>query len=238
MKKIIIVCLALSMVAFFAAGSFAGIAGSRHDLSSTGMDTDGTAPRAGGAVDAKNEICVFCHTPHNSNTAVTDAPLWNKDLTAESFTPYSSDTLDATMPATGVDGVTGVSKLCMSCHDGATAVNAFGGTTSARFQGENDVVLGTDAPFIGSLADLGTGLAASHPVSFTYNATLVGLDDELKAVTELSGLGGTISEDMLFGASSDQLECASCHDVHDDTNAPFLVKANTNSALCLTCHDK
>ena len=39
----------------------------------------------------------------------------------------------------------------------------------------------------------------------------------------------------LFGGT---VQCASCHDPHDNTNAPFLRKTNTASALCSTCHQK
>jgi predicted CXXCH cytochrome family protein len=54
-----------------------------------------------------------------------------------------------------------------------------------------------------------------------------------------SGLGGFIADDMLFGTANDQLECASCHDVHNGTSlAALLRKDNTSRQLCLTCHDK
>ena len=42
----------------------------------------------------------------------------------------------------------------------------------------------------------------------------------------------------LFGAGGDQVECASCHDVHDDTNEPFLIESNAGSAICVDCHNK
>ncbi|NIR44635.1 MAG: cytochrome C, partial [Gemmatimonadetes bacterium] len=32
--------------------------------------------------------------------------------------------------------------------------------------------------------------------------------------------------------------CASCHDPHDNTFAPFLAADNTDSALCVHCHVK
>ena len=38
------------------------------------------------------EICVFCHTPHNSNPA---APLWNQTLSGATYTPYTSSTMVA-----------------------------------------------------------------------------------------------------------------------------------------------
>jgi len=34
------------------------------------------------------------------------------------------------------------------------------------------------------------------------------------------------------------MECASCHDVHDNGIAPFLRLSNDASAMCLTCHNK
>ncbi len=80
-------------------------------------------------------------------------------------------------------------------------------------------------------------MSNDHPISFTYDAALATSDGELfDPSTISSGLGGTIAADMLFG---NKLECASCHDVHNAAGNPdLLVKANTASALCLTCHDK
>jgi predicted CXXCH cytochrome family protein len=185
----------------------ADIAGSAHDFSAESWNTGG-------------EICAPCHTPHNANTSETDAPLWDHAVTTATFTLYDSDTLDAT-----VGQPSGISKLCLSCHDGTVALDSFGGSTGSTS-------LTGDASF-------GTDLSNHHPVSLTYDATLVAADGELNAVTTTTSLGGTIAEDLLFGSGSDQLECASCHDVHDrDENGMLLVIDNANSALCLTCHDK
>ena len=73
-----------------------------------------------------------------------------------------------------------------------------------------------------------------------YNTALVGSgaaqDDGLyDPSTATTSLGGTIDADMLF---SNQVECASCHDVHDNTLGMFLRISNANSDLCLTCHNK
>lgn len=42
------------------------------------------------------------------------------------------------------------------------------------------------------------------------------------------------------GATSGQIECTSCHSVHDDTNSPFIWrqmgKDGTTAGLCSTCH--
>jgi predicted CXXCH cytochrome family protein len=118
--------------------------------------------------------------------------------------------------------------MCLSCHDGVTALDAYGGAG-----GSTDM---TDLLGAGDPAIVGTDLGDDHPISFTYDTALSSTDGELHDPnTTLSSLGGTITEDMLFGNS---MECASCHDVHDNAIVPFLRMANSNSDLCLTCHDK
>lgn len=179
------------------------IAGSAHDFSSDTWNSTG-------------EICQPCHTPHNATG--TDAPLWNHGVTSATFTLYSSSTLDATMgqPA-------GVSKMCLSCHDGTVALDSFGGVTGSTN------ITGTDL--------VGTDLTDDHPVSFTYDTALSTTDGGLHdPSTANSGLGGTIAADLLFGGS---MECSSCHDVHNASGlTSLLVKSNAASGLCLTCHNK
>ena len=184
------------------------IANSAHDFSGDSWNPSG-------------ETCITCHTPHNADIGVTDAPLWNHEVTQATFTVYSSTTLDAT---TGQP--TGVSKLCLSCHDGTVAIDNYGGKTN-----------GTNT--IGSGESIGTDLSGEHPVSFTYDATLATSDGELFDPTSVnSGLGSTIDSDLLVG---NKMECSSCHDVHNTiavANTKLLVKSNVASALCFTCHDK
>ena len=47
--------------------------------------------------------------------------------------------------------------------------------------------------------------------------------------------GSTAVSDLLFAGT---VQCASCHNAHDNTNTSFLVASNDASALCLTCHLK
>ncbi|NOY27278.1 MAG: cytochrome c3 family protein, partial [Oligoflexia bacterium] len=85
---------------------------------------------------------------------------------------------------------------------------------------------------------LDINLSNDHPIAFDYTTALATTDGELfDPSTTASGLttSGTIDTDMLF---TTQMECASCHDVHDDTYGNFLIMDNTASALCLTCHNK
>jgi len=182
------------------------IAGSDHDFSGKNWNNTG-------------EICVVCHTPHNADASIADAPLWNHQMTSATYTLYSSGTLDGSPSQP-----TGSSRLCLSCHDGTVAIDNFGGKTNGN-------------TFIGGGKLIGTDLTNDHPVSFTYDATLASADGGLfDPTTTNSGLGGTINDDLLIAG---QLQCASCHDVHNGSGLPELLRINNNgSALCLTCHDK
>jgi hypothetical protein len=66
-----------------------------------------------------DEVCVFCHTPHFTNTDMVDAPLWNRMNSGAVFTPYDSSTLDSKPGQPG-----GNSMACLSCHDGTVALDA------------------------------------------------------------------------------------------------------------------
>ena len=164
-----------------------------------------------------------CHAPHKNNN--TTGLLWNHAQTSTVFTLYSSSTLNA-----GMVQPAGVSKLCLSCHDGTVALDSFGGNTGTNFIPSGD--------------NLGTSLANDHPIGFTYDAALVTADGGLRATTSAANIGpggattGTIASNLLIGG---QVECASCHDVHNTKNAVTakLLKISTaGSALCLTCHAK
>lgn len=177
----------------------------------------GTAHDFQGDTWSGGEICVVCHTPHLANTAIS-APLWNHTVTTTTFTTYDSNTLDATTAAPS-----GESLLCLSCHDGTVALDSYG-------------LAPTTTTYIGTA--FGTNLNAHHPISFTYDATLATADGELyDPGTQSSGItgGSTITADMLF---NDSMECASCHDVHGTGINGLLLKSNSGSALCLTCHNK
>jgi predicted CXXCH cytochrome family protein len=191
----------------------ATIIGSAHDFSD-----DAWNPGPG---TAGGEICEVCHTPHNGDQTVVTAPLWNHEVTGvTNFTPYSSTEMQS---APGQPN--NQSKLCLSCHDGTVALDNFSGNT-------------TGTNFIPANRDVGTDLSDDHPISFAYTAALATSDIELWDPTDnghLTALGGTIQADLLFG---DNLECASCHDVHNSGNTALLLVENTNSQFCLTCHKK
>jgi predicted CXXCH cytochrome family protein len=200
-RKIGLFFIVVATLALVPAASFGAITGTAHDLSGRGWGTD--------------QICIFCHTPHNALTPQL-VPLWNHAATAvASFTLYSSPSLTAVpgQPA-------GVSKACLSCHDGTVALDSYGTRTGTNF------ITGT--------ALLGTDLSNDHPVSFTYNAALATSDGGLVTPASASWVDAGQTA-PLYAA---QLECGSCHNVHDPQYGDFLRKSNAASALCLTCHVK
>lgn len=217
MKKALGLAVLMLFVGSTTAMAQAGdVAATEHNLTTVTL-TNGAPAQT---TDA--QVCVYCHAPHDNNTDV--ALLWNKTLPlATAFTPYDNP---ATMDSDPSGGPGPSSLLCLSCHDGVGAVDeGVAGTL---------LLVPADAGYIG------VDLSNDHPVGIQYAAahadvTSGGLEDP---TTALSGIGGTISVDMLRGASNDQVECASCHDPHTNTVDLFLRKDNTASALCTTCHVK
>lgn len=204
MKKLLFSALIVLNGCLLCTNSYAIIKGSAHDFSESGW--------------SHGEICVACHAPHN-NIDVADAPLWNHTVSSAVYELYTSPTFTAD----DISQPGGVSKLCLSCHDGTVAIDAFGGSQGTHLIGEG--------------RNLTTDLSDDHPVSFTYDSELAAEDGGLfDPSTTSSGLTGTIEADMLFAG---KMECASCHDVHNKYNNARLLKiANDGSALCLTCHNK
>jgi predicted CXXCH cytochrome family protein len=205
MKTLSTIAIVVLFVLLGTASSFAQIAGSKHDFSGTSWTTN-------------QEICLPCHTPHNAK-AITDAPLWNHQVTTSTFSIYTGYALQST-----VGQPDGSSKLCLSCHDGTVALENFGTVTNGT-------------TMMSGLANFGTDLSNDHPISFVFDAALAAADGELhNPTTQTSGLGGTITDDLL---DNTRVQCSSCHDPHNKGNLPdMLRKSNTASALCLTCHNK
>jgi len=212
MKKVLLLTLLLGLFATQVTLGQQKIAGSAHDFSLETWVTD-------------NQICLPCHTPHDADTAVSDSPLWNHEISAATYVVYSSPTMDAT-----VGQPAGTSKLCLSCHDGTIAIDSYGGATGTTF-----LVNGTDPGYVG------TALNDDHPISFDYNTALSVTDPGLRdpSGSYTTFLGGSIQDDLLGGGST--MECSSCHDVHNNitTGNTYLLRIDVaSSVLCLTCHDK
>ena len=150
-----------------------------HNLSVTGQGDV--------KANSESEICIFCHTPHNS---LPTSPLWNKDDPGYTYTLYHSSTIQA------VPGQPdGSSILCLSCHDGTTAL----GNVLSRM---------ADIDFAGGITSIPTGktnmttdLADDHPISFDYTTGLAAADGHMKDPTAI------ISPVAL---ENGRMQCTSC----------------------------
>jgi hypothetical protein len=227
--------LALAAALALPALARADIVGSPHDFSGETWNVKN---------GDKNTVCGVCHQPHNAASATV--PLWGHTTTISTFKMYTSPSMDATTPS----DVGNISRACLSCHDGTVAVNSYAG----GIQGPTSIM-------ISNKANLGTDLSHSHPISFSYNEAQ-GKDGFLKdssaaILTPDSGTGsGTFNtggktsiKDFLLNGG-DNLECSTCHDVHNQLGMPFDITQNPKlvkivgtqdgkgSLLCRSCHIK
>lgn len=239
-KKIL---MAVTLAALMAGAAFAGplpgtgINGSRHDMTTVG----GTAEKYG-------RTCAFCHTPHNATTS-EHGPLWNRAESTVTVAPY---TWKATLNG-GIaipDPTIGPTRLCLSCHDGSVAVDSHGSngpqTGTRKLSGDTKI----------------SDMKITHPIGFDYvaaqaartsaeivPATAYFLDSADSSASfdthnRIAGTGKTILGTLYQGTI---MTCATCHEVHNTTNATatgtngynyFLNAREEGSAICLSCHVK
>ncbi len=160
-----------------------------------------------------NQICLPCHTPHNALLAGDDNVLWNHAETGETFVMYKST---AGQPE-------GPSKMCLSCHDGVTAIDNYGGN------GGTGIVITGSAAF-------GSDLSNDHPIGVEYPTGLPGEYNDPATFDPGVNNGPGVSLVSINGV--DRVECTSCHNVHNNGLGTFLRVPLQESYICLQCHIK
>jgi len=182
-----------------------------------------------GSVTASSEtqVCVFCHTPHGATNAPS-APLWNREFSVQTYTVYTSSSLDAETIGGQLDQPAGSSKLCLSCHDGTLAlgtVNVLGGEQNVTIDmvgtGAGGVMPLGAGELTGFTRDLGIDLTNDHPISLTYDTTLSIADGELRDPATNShiglrstGVSPSVPLEATGGGGESQMQCVACHDPH------------------------
>jgi predicted CXXCH cytochrome family protein len=189
-----------------------GLAGSTHDIGGNG--------------------CKSCHAPHNGALA-NGGPqstglilLWTRSFpaAANTFGVYDSATMGNKAVELGGSALTTSSDvrmyslLCLSCHDGVTS------SFSPAMQAKN--MIGYSTRFGGTGLTDSLGLTNDHPVNVTYDPTKT--QEPLQAVA-------TVSAVLPLYGSTNTVQCATCHDPHNDVNTNYLRQTN-NTAHCTTCH--
>jgi predicted CXXCH cytochrome family protein len=187
------------------------IAGSPHDFSTQSWNPYVNAGLGG-------QICQPCHTPHNADVTVVEAPLWNHQFTSGSYQMYIGTRFGLNGAGYGVTAPDGTSKLCLSCHDGSVALGSFGGQTGTTF--------------LTGGAKLDVDLRNDHPISFPYDSIQAG--GVWSTTHQYSGTKTVASMLDVNG----KVQCSSCHRVHGNSVGYYLTMSNQGSALCLACHKK
>jgi len=262
MRKIIsilyfITSLSVSQTIFAGSAPGTGIYQSIHDLNN-GPDGSGVSYSVPGFLkDSGERLCAFCHTPHHA-IAITDAgansadtlPLWSHTVSIVNYSPYMSATFTQNGGKTmSADPLSGPSRLCMSCHDGITAVDSYYGLLN------NHIMTPLISPPYTGMPVIASNGSKSHPIGFAMTDVIPGypgatnpdsnilpLNNTSTYLTGSGYLGPTIISRLAFNTI---MTCSTCHDVHNSLNKisyqagtqNYLILApQTNSYLCFSCH--
>lgn len=230
MKKIFI--MAVWVVLLATPAMAVSVVGSKHDMIASGFATGG----------GNTEVCVFCHTPHSAQSNVTQAPLWNNTAVATGVIAlgdlYVGQDINFSYTTASVDATD--ARLCLACHGSAGVGMPVNQPSSGTFA--QGVAMGAN-----TLID--TNLSNDHPIGMDVGATpefnpSSAVASGLRTLAAIRGGGTGFGEDPFFGGDPDTPDninimwCSTCHNVHNNDNAPFLRKSNVASALCKACHIK
>lgn len=227
-----------------AQSGFAGIAGTAHDFS---LATNSSSYQTGTkTTQFATSTCTACHTPHGG-AAVSTAPAWARTVNTKTYKTYQSSTFNkgtaAAQPGPS-------SLLCLSCHDGAQALNTYTGSTYTTAQ-----YINPGNRTAGGTSGAGTDVSGTHPIGFDYSAVITadGRASAYKVATSAVTVGsGTMTKAGTFAAvllrpsstSGPTMECESCHDVHatySDQVSPkgllLQVNGSTGAQICSACHN-
>jgi len=229
----------------------ADIARTKHNFSAEPEYTGNLANRAPGEsttrvlrATSEPQICVFCHTPHAAETS--QGPLWNRALNDPlAYQTYRSSSIDATTKTPGVlDPPNGVSKLCLSCHDGTMAigaVNVLNGTFTDRNPQTEDIAM-TANPIsqsptgrmpigvgatTGFTRFLGTDLTNDHPISVAFDDNLFLRDGEMRLPS---------AESHIVVRGIDPVR-PKVDDIHLEPPVVGTNVVNGGMVQCNSCHD-
>lgn len=167
--------------------------------------------------------CRGCHAPHQAS-ARGEVLLWARSFpTTATFGVYTTPTMNTAAAEVGGNysatnlptGAKMYTVLCLSCHDGLTSPTVIGATDGAAIANPTN----------------SDGLRNDHPVNLAYNATA---DPGLEPLATIQASALRLYSD----GANQTVQCASCHNVHDNTINGFLRVANTNTkaGLCTVCH--
>jgi predicted CXXCH cytochrome family protein len=176
------------------------------------------------------EICKPCHTPHNALEG--QHFLWAHELTEAFYEMHSQSNVPYN------EAFDSRSRLCMSCHDGTVALDAFVGKINP-----------TGVTISGSVR-IGTDLTDDHPIGLDAAYPTQGQPGRFNAAHQWTAPWGATywvlgpnNELRLWnldiqGVTEYTVGCGTCHTPHGVGNRMLLRMNNAVSEMCLTCHIK
>lgn len=209
------------------------------------------------------EICIFCHTPHNASPGT---PLWGRKPTVTNFFGhYSSSTLvidnSGVKTTSDYNEPTGSSRLCLSCHDGATALGAVlygpeipmsgGKTTIERVNGAYNVF---NPNSISAIPGSGPGEQDAtkhhHPVSFKYDLAVRDAINSVKSsgsqwsklpdvanFPDPGSTAGPVTHPVTNPVKLDRkgyMQCTTCHNPHQNMSNVDMDQAGVKTPFWVT----
>ena len=238
-----IAALSAVLCAFAAFPAGGQVNGSKHDFSGEP------------AGDSQTGVCTMCHTPHGG---IQSQMAWNHTLSQNTHFWTEGSTDDGTPFPTIDPSWGGVSKLCLSCHDGSVAIGDIAWFNAQEWTGGNAV---DNQDHNGDNVQIGNAsgnLTGNHPFAFpypwagmasTYNgvtssvgAVLSGwkADPTMDGIRLFNQSGSTVFAGTTTGSTG--IECASCHDPHDgpDVQDDMFLRGSTDAGdgnyICRKCH--
>jgi hypothetical protein len=220
----------------------AGILASPHDFSRESWNFNPADP---------NAVCSPCHQAHHADSTIV--PLWGHTTSTGPWIMYSAlNSPSFKAQPSQSPTPTSTSLACLSCHDGTVAVNSYG-----------NVIQGGTSVYVTNAARIGQDLTHTHPISFTYDAALVGTGpnqdkwlynpDTTQVLTPDTGVfvpGNDMTINGFLLGGNHRVECNSCHAVHNQVGTPYSITTNpklvvingtkggVGSLLCRSCHNK
>ena len=217
----------------------------KHNLSNN-TDVSKGLPIGAGADQRRiysnevDQVCIFCHTPHNAQPA---KPLWNKAMPNQAFKLYTSSrsltptARSASLPAGSV------SLLCLSCHDGKTAINVLHNASQIATLANNGVDKIVD---IGGTYDNAEAGYPSPPTGGVSLAIFGGFGEYPSNMGKTAAdafAGNNLTDDHPIGfsytaaqgESNSRLRLAA--DVNTQSAGKIRFFAPNNSVECSSCHD-
>lgn len=223
------------LAASLAMAGVGNVSNTKHNFRVGGVSQVYTAQAGSGA----DQVCVFCHTPHNAGSPRL---LWNKANNSNpTFRLYTSSDSLTTATRSSVLLSDSPSLLCLGCHDGKTAMNilhsskvgvdaagagAVGYPAGAKLiptsnSGATPLVMppGQWNPLLEAYdpdMNLGMSGGATDGLNLTDDHPIGFSYSDAYAQETSGGLFNNVGMDsrIRFFGPSKKVECSTCHDPH------------------------